>query len=140
MHGQRVRVKWSEARANGRLFFIEAAPGIVTVLPEWMLDPVACAGMEMGTPQLTVDALITLQRLLTEGGFTRSSPDDATIVRKKRHEKTLDADAAGTSPAPVQHGLRLREAADDQPSRARHDGRAVGPPPDGSGRRRNGGA
>jgi len=60
---------WSEARAIGHLVFVEAAPGIITVLPEWMLDPVICAGMELGTPRVAVEALINLQRQLSDGGF-----------------------------------------------------------------------
>ncbi len=86
-------MQWSESRSDGRFVFVEAAPGIVTVLPEWMLDPVICAGMEVGAPWVTVEALINLQRQLIDGGFRRSSSGDTNIVRKERHENPFDATA-----------------------------------------------
>jgi hypothetical protein len=63
---------WSESRATGHLVFVEAAPGIITLMAEWMLDPVICADMELGTPRVAVEALINLQRQLRDGGFSAS--------------------------------------------------------------------
>ncbi|WP_391349817.1 hypothetical protein [Azospirillum sp. A23] len=140
LHGRRVRVMWSEARAIGHLVFVEAAPGIITVLPEWMLDPVICADMELGTPRVAVEALINLQRQLSDGGFRRSSPGDAIIVPEERHENAVSNNTTGQDPAPVQHGLRHRKAADDQPGRPRRGSGAIGPSPDGSRRCQNRGA
>jgi hypothetical protein len=131
---------WSEARAIGHLVFVEAAPGIITVLPEWMLDPVICAGMQLGTPRIAVEALINLQRQLSDGGFRRSSPGDAIIVPEERHEDAVSVDTTGQGPAPAQHGLRHRKAAGDQPGRPRRGGGAASPSPDGSRRCRNRGA
>ena len=66
-------------RSDGRFVFVEAAPGIVTVLPEWMLDPVICAGMEVGAPWVTVEALINLQRQLIDARF------QAKLLRRYEH-------------------------------------------------------
>ena len=41
---------YRERRADGEVAHLEAAPGIVVVVRAWMLDPTACAGMEIGLP------------------------------------------------------------------------------------------
>jgi hypothetical protein len=69
LHGRRVRRHYSEHRASGELVHIEAAPGVVTAIQAWMLDPVVCAGMSIGFPRVTVPALIDLHDLLTAQGF-----------------------------------------------------------------------
>jgi hypothetical protein len=53
---------------------------VVTVVAAWMLDPIACAGMETGAPRVALSALVDLHHLLIERGFRRSSRDDPTIV------------------------------------------------------------
>src|SRR5206468_9690993 len=68
LHGRRVRRQYGEDRLTGRFVHVEAAPGVVTVLAAWMLDPVACAGMELGPPRASLAALADLHRLLIERG------------------------------------------------------------------------
>src|SRR5947209_12652114 len=72
LYGRRVRRQYSEQRVGGQFVHVETAPGVVTVVAAWMLDPVACAGMEIGAPRVAVTALIDLHRLLIERGFRRS--------------------------------------------------------------------
>jgi hypothetical protein len=76
LFGRRVRIRGSEQRNTGRIAYVEAATGAVTVIAAWMLDPVACAGMEIGAPRAAVSGLVELHHLLIEGGFRRSSRDD----------------------------------------------------------------
>lgn len=45
-----------DQRKNGTVAHIETAPGNVIVVPTWMLDPVACIGMELGRPGVSVNA------------------------------------------------------------------------------------
>jgi hypothetical protein len=47
-------------RSRGQVVHVEAAPGVIIVLAAWMLDPAACAGMEIGAPRAAVAALIEL--------------------------------------------------------------------------------
>ena len=54
LDGRRVRRQRSEQRVAGRVVYVEAAPGVVTVVASWMLDPVACAGMAFGAPRVAV--------------------------------------------------------------------------------------
>jgi hypothetical protein len=46
----------------GDVVHIEVGRGVVVILAAWMLDRGICAGMELGAPQLSVAALLELQR------------------------------------------------------------------------------
>ena len=79
LHGRRVRSLYKERRANGDVVHIEAKPGVVTILAAWMLDPIACAGMEIGAPRTELPALVDLHHLLIALGFRRDSRDDSNV-------------------------------------------------------------
>src|SRR5215470_11864681 len=83
LHGRRVRRQYVERRAGGEVVHVELAPGMIIVVPAWMLDSAACAGMEFGTPRVTVSALAELHQLLTEHCIRESARDDPTIVQKE---------------------------------------------------------
>ena len=87
----RVRIRGSEQRNTGRIAYVEAAAGVVIVIAAWMLDPVACAGMEIAAPRVAVSGLVELHHLLIEGGFRRSSRDDSKIVQEEHDEEPADA-------------------------------------------------
>jgi hypothetical protein len=108
----------------------------------WMLDPVACAGMAIGSPRVAISALADLHRLLIEFGFRRSSQDDPTIVQEEQDEHPADAGAPGAiiSPAPAQHSVRIRKTSGDEPRRAPDGARPAGQPVAGGRRPRGGGA
>ena len=140
LHGRRVRRLRSEQRVVGRFVYVEAAPGVVTVVAAWMLDPVACAGMEIGAPRVAVSGLVELHRLLIEGGFRRSSRDDSNIVQEEHDEEPAATGAAVHAPAPAQHSARFRKPSGDEPVRTAHRTCAAGDPVDGGRRRRGRGA
>ena len=50
---------------------LELEPGVVIKVPVWMLDPAACAGMELGTPWVSLAALAEFHELLVAQGFIR---------------------------------------------------------------------
>ena len=112
-HGRRVRAHYSEQRAGGRVVHVEDKPGIVTVLPEWMLDASICASMQLGMPRVSVDCLRDLHRLLLVRGFRRSSLGAAPVaiaVENQDEEVIKDAQGRGASAAqaaPDQHCLRV---------------------------------
>jgi len=81
-----VRRHCSERRAGGEVVHVEAAPGVVTVVAGWMLDPIACAAMEMGAPRV---ALSALHHLLTAQGSRRSSAKDTEPRRVCRRLQPL---------------------------------------------------
>ena len=74
-----------------------------------MLDPAACAGMELGAPRVAVSALVELHHLLIERGFRRSSQDDPTIVQEEHDEKPRRHRRRHPGPAPAQHAVRFRQ-------------------------------
>ena len=110
------------------------------VIAAWMLDPIACAGMEIGAPRVTVPALIELHNLLIEGGFRRSFSDDSRIVQEELDEKTAITGAAVDASAPAQHGARCHNPSGDKPVRTPDSTHAAGHYFDGSRGRRDGGA
>jgi hypothetical protein len=86
LYGQRVALHHNEVRAGAWLSYVEASPGVVIVLPSWMLDPVACADMALGAPRVDVGALKDLSHLLVDRGFRRSSPGDVRVAKEEQNE------------------------------------------------------
>jgi hypothetical protein len=140
LYGRRVRQHRSEQRLAGRYVYLEAAPGVVTVVAAWMLDPVTCAAMAIGAPRVAVSALIDLHHLLIERGFRQSSLDDPNIVQEEQDEEPADVDTAVSGPAPAQHAVRFQKASGDEPLGAQDGARRARGPLVGGRRRRGGGA
>src|SRR4030088_576125 len=139
LYGRRVRQHRSEQRLAGRYVYLEAAPGVVTVVAAWMLDPVACTAMSIGAPRVAVSALIDLHHLLIERGFRRSSRDDPNIVQEEQDEEPADVDTAVSGPAPAQHAVRFQKASGDELVGAQDGARRARGPLVGGRRRRGGG-
>ena len=112
----------------------------MSVIAAWMLDPIACAGMEIGAPCATVPALIELHNLLIEGGFRRSSWDDSRIVQEELDEEPAITGAAVDASAPAQHGARFCKPSRDKSIRTPDSTCAAGLDLDGSRGRCGGGA
>src|SRR4051812_8370426 len=140
LYGRRVCLRRSEQRSSGRFVQIEAEPGVVTVMAAWMLDPVACAGMEIGVRRVSADALIELHRLLCERGYRRSSPDDAIVVQEERDGEPQDRTGASAGSTPAEPGARWRDVAQLQPARADRHHRPTGAHSSRSRRRSDAGA
>jgi hypothetical protein len=79
LHGRQLRRHYGERRAEGDVVHVEVASGIVTMVAAWMLDPAACAGMEVGSPRVAVSALADLHSLLTALGFRTDFKGDSTV-------------------------------------------------------------
>jgi hypothetical protein len=58
-----VRRIQSERRASGTLVHVERRDD----LPAWKLDPVYCAGLKVGVPQVSLAALCSLRELRRGG-------------------------------------------------------------------------
>jgi hypothetical protein len=81
--GRRVNVRRVEQRATGQFLKVLGPAGIVISIAGWMVDPVACAGMTVGSPRVDPAALIDLKRLLMGTGNTAHSPSDNGVVWEK---------------------------------------------------------
>src|SRR6185437_11157025 len=84
--GCTVCIRRVEQRATGLFLKVQGPAGVVVSMPASMLDPVTCAGMTMGAPQVDRAALMELDQLLIDKGRNRRSPIDAEIVQEECHE------------------------------------------------------
>ena len=84
--GRRLRRHHSERRAGSNFVHVEVAPGVVTVVAAWMLDPGACTGMEIGQPRVAAGELADLHRLLTGLGFRTDSRSDSDVAQGSSDE------------------------------------------------------
>ncbi|AEH82166.1 hypothetical protein SM11_pC1093 (plasmid) [Sinorhizobium meliloti SM11] len=114
LFGKRVRRQGVDHRKGGAVAHIETTPGNVIVIPTWMLDPIACAGMEIGEPRASLEALIELASLLTPQG-ERAPSSTAKAVDEEVPDETANANSTRGS-APDDHGVRLGEDAWDEPA------------------------
>src|ERR1700694_6005108 len=144
LYGRRVRRHYSEQRVAGRCVHVEAEPGVIISVAAWMLDPVACAGMEIGVPRATVAALSDLHQLLIERGFRGSSRGDSSIVQEEQDDQLTKTDSAKTGavhgPSPARHCVQFHPASGNEPVGARESDYMLGQRLDASGRHRGGGA
>src|SRR5215469_5222948 len=149
LYGQRVRRIRGERRASGELVHVELTPGVaVTILPAWKLDPVYCAGLRVGAPQVSLAALCSLRELLiacesrlvsADGNIvTQEAQDGSAVTARTKDGAGLPAHSSdGTTPARSRSRRRTISGHDTggAPSRAESDGAA----PARGGRRSNAG-
>jgi hypothetical protein len=148
LYGQRVRRIQGERRASGELVHVELTPGAVTILPAWKLDPVYCAGLKVGAPQVSLAALCSLRELLipcesrlvsADGNIvTQEAQDGSAVTGCAKDGACLQAYSPDdTTPAQSRSRRRAISGHDTggAPSRAESDGAA----PARSGRRSNAG-
>ncbi|TKA93935.1 hypothetical protein FAZ78_25135 [Cereibacter changlensis] len=83
LFGRHLRVERVDRRRSGRFVHVEVHPGVFRVLAAWMLDPVACAGMDLGAPRVSLAALADLDDLLSRRGFGETLPVTSPPERSK---------------------------------------------------------
>jgi Tfp pilus assembly protein FimV len=97
--GCRVRVRQIQERADRRFVRVQCPTGIIVLMVAWMLDPVACAAMTIGSPRVEGAALVELRQMLIDARLNKVSPKEAAIVQEQCNEDSQDAcDTAGTPP------------------------------------------
>jgi hypothetical protein len=132
-----VRRIQSERRASGELVHVELTPGAVTILPAWKLDPVYCAGLKVGAPQVSLAALCSLRELLiacesrlvsADGNIvTQEAQDGSAVTDRTKDGACLPAHSSdGTTPARSRSRRRTISGHDTggAPSRAESGGAA----------------
>jgi hypothetical protein len=87
-----VRRFYAEKRAGTDVVLVEGEPGAALVVAAWMLDPLVCASMTIGAPQVSLPALSELHHLLRQHGLRRSFPDDDRVVKEASDEERITAD------------------------------------------------
>ena len=77
---------------------MELTPGIVTILPAWKLDPIYCAGLKVGAPQVSLAALCTVHELLIACESRFVSADGNIVTQEAQDGSAVTArtkDGAG---------------------------------------------
>src|SRR5271165_627613 len=139
LFGRRLRLQYSEVRAGAPLSFVEAGPGVVIVMPSWMLDPAACADTTLGEPQVDCAALKDLSRLLIDRGFRRSSSGEVRVAEEEPNEALSRDDrskAETRRPTPTRYRVRGAATVDDAAAGTPEDRLEPGQPPAAGGGRR----
>jgi hypothetical protein len=62
LYGRGVRQLYTERRYGREVAVVESEPGVAIVVAVWMLDPVACSAMALGTPAVDLLGLTSLHR------------------------------------------------------------------------------
>ena len=84
--GRTVIVRRVEQRATGQFLKVEGPSGIVVSIPAWIVDPLVCADMRIGQPQVDLATLLDLKRLVTRTAAPTNSPSDNGIAREEIDE------------------------------------------------------
>lgn len=135
LHGRRVKLCGNEQHATGPVVHVEVAPGVVTLLAAWMLDPLICAGMQIGAPRVAITALIDLHHLLVERGFRASSLNDSNIVQEEQSDQPAQTGSdelaiVANGTAAAEHRVQFHSASGNEFVRARQSAHAPGEPAD----------
>ena len=75
-----------EQRATGQFLKVEGPSGVVVSIPGWMVDPLVCAEMSIGRPQVDLAALSDLRRLVTQAAVLGNSQSEVRIAREEADE------------------------------------------------------
>ena len=127
----------SERRASGELVHVELTPGAMTILPAWKVDPVYCAGLKVGAPQVSLAALCSLRELLfacesrlvsADGNIvTQEAQDGSAVIARTKDGAGLQARSSECSTPARSHSRRRALSGHDTggaASRAESDGAA----------------
>ncbi|WP_234844983.1 hypothetical protein, partial [Sinorhizobium meliloti] len=96
--GQRVSIRRVEERATGRFLKVLGPTGVVIAISGWMIDPLVCRAMTMGTPRVDLATLIELNRLVSGG--TKAAPfRSGRRITQEDHDEIPQYAGAGVGPA-----------------------------------------
>jgi hypothetical protein len=119
MHGRNVRQLYAERRLNRDVAVIEAKPGVAIVIAAWMLDPVVCPTMSLGSPAVDITGLADLDRLLRALGLRRACFAEAPSKEEVHHANTAAPGCPRQAAPAVRHGAGLpRVERDDSHDRS----------------------
>jgi hypothetical protein len=102
--GHKVSIRRIEQRATGLFLRVLGPDGFVVAIAGWMVDPMACAGMAMGPPQVDLAALIELKMLVAQAAAPSHFRGEQGVAREKGNEALYKA---GTDHSPANEpGIR----------------------------------
>ncbi|SDG92339.1 hypothetical protein SAMN04487974_112100, partial [Pelagibacterium luteolum] len=83
---RKVTVRQVQQRATGQFLRVDGPSGTIISIPGWMVDPLICAEMRIGAPQVDLAALSDLKRLVTPTSVPTHSPGENGIAREEVDE------------------------------------------------------
>lgn len=101
--GQSLPVLYREQRRGEQVAICEFPDGSRAVVPAWMLERAACATLMSGAPQVSLEALRDLRRLLDALSLERFPADAAGSVLDE--DEHLPRNENGTRVAPPVEGI-----------------------------------
>lgn len=112
--GYKVRVRRVEQRATGQFLQASGPADVVVTIAGWMGDPVFCAAMTLGSPQVDLAALVDLSELVTPATAIPARSDaypQSSYSRSElgtaREEGNEASHHAGTGSRPaIEHEVR----------------------------------
>ena len=119
LYGRSARCVLIERRASCDIAHVEQAPGVVTMVAAWKLDPVACAGMQIGLPRVSLAALDALHELLL-ACESRVSADGNTATQET-HDGIAGTAHAKDGPYSEAGALVPKITAPTRPRSRRHE-------------------
>lgn len=95
LHGQQVRVVRRTGRAGNEVVHVEVSGELARELPAWMLDASSCRGMILGSPELSINALVELRSVLSGRSVV---PDAFSFVNSSEVEDGSNETTTSTVP------------------------------------------
>lgn len=83
LYGRFVRRYYGEQRRGSDVVVVEHEPGVTTAVERWMLDRGICAPMTLGEPQVSLQALTDVDRVLKDHGLSSRLTLHIKTCRKK---------------------------------------------------------
>ncbi|WP_292365602.1 hypothetical protein, partial [Mesorhizobium sp.] len=106
--GMTVQISHNRRGKKLKTIHTDIKPGYSREVPNWMLDPSFCAGMNKGLPEVSIESLNELAMLLTSLSKTqkrRASSSSSNPKERRRAEKKMCRSSA------AQAGIQQSDAA-----------------------------
>jgi hypothetical protein len=142
--GMTVQISHNRRGKKLKTIHTDIRPGYSREVPNWMLDPSFCAGMNEGLPEVSIESLNELAMLLTSLSKTRkrraSSPSSNPKERRRGEKKMCRSSATqagihqSDTTLPGGEGYKGASGSTGGPPHD-GDGAAIPRDPDGQGRR-----
>ena len=93
-----VKIYRKLQRGDGGYVALEREAGIAIMAPVWILDASICKSMTLGSPVISLPALLDLHEILISQGFRRGFDEDDSS-KETGHDPETDHQSSATSPA-----------------------------------------
>jgi hypothetical protein len=93
-----VKIYRTFQRGDGGYVALEREAGVAIMAPVWILDASICKTMTLGSPVVSLPALLDLQAILRSQGFRRGFDEDDSS-KETGHDPATECQTGATAPA-----------------------------------------